>query len=112
MPRDNTNDPTPYAVVCFGDPDMDHPGCGLQFLSEEQYSAQLANPDRPWRCPSCGFGATVWDEECQETNRPEESSYQRLIPLSEMGKESLEALGIPIEAAGVTSRQAEDEEGE
>lgn len=33
---------------------------------------------------------------------------RKQIPLSEMGEEALEASGIPIEAAGVTSRQDED----
>lgn len=74
MSRDNANDPTPYAVICHGDPDVGHSGCGLQFLSEEQYSQQLENPDRPWRCPKCHFGETQWDEDCQETNRQEETA--------------------------------------
>lgn len=68
MSRDNSGDPTPYAVICYGDPDADHAGCGLQFLSEEQYGQQLENPDRPWMCPKCDSGQTQWDEECQETN--------------------------------------------
>jgi hypothetical protein len=58
--RDNTNDPTNYAVVCNDE-------CGLQFLSEEDYNRQMDRPDAFWRCPKCG-GQAEWDDECRETN--------------------------------------------
>lgn len=61
--RDNTKDPTDYAVMC-------DEGCGLVFLTEQQYIHQMERPDSLWRCPKCGGGAE-WDDDCRETNPPE-----------------------------------------
>lgn len=64
MSRDNSKDPTDYAVICGG-----RPSCGLQFLTEEQELAGLMNPDAPWRCPKCG-DRSEWDDDCRSTNPP------------------------------------------
>ena len=69
--RDNSQDPTPYAVYCMG---HDYgvgidPGCGLVFLTDEQYGQQLAMPNYTWRCSNCGHEAS-WDDDCRETNPP------------------------------------------
>lgn len=61
--RDNSNDPTPWAVDC--------PSCKiLRFLNEEEYNLQIAAPDDLWTCPVCGQPAE-WDDECQASNPPE-----------------------------------------
>lgn len=60
--RDNSNDPTPYAVYC-----REHK---LQFLEEGDYQRQMDRPNSKWRCPVCRDEAE-WDDDCQETNPPE-----------------------------------------
>jgi hypothetical protein len=45
--RDNLLDPTDAAVHCKGK-------CGLVFLTDEQYDAQMDRPDSTWTCPQCG----------------------------------------------------------
>jgi hypothetical protein len=68
--RDNSKDPTPYAVLC----DCQTGGNGDDapvFLTKKQYMVQLNNPDYPWKCPKCGSCAE-WDDECQEPNPPED----------------------------------------
>lgn len=67
--RDNTNDPTPWAVYCQGD------GCGLIFLTKVQYDQQMSHPDATWHCTMCG-GHAEWDDDCQETNPPEEEGLK------------------------------------
>jgi len=62
MERNNTNDPTPYAVIC--------PVHGLQFLKHEEYSNQLSKADDQWRCPKCG-GIASWDDYCQVMDSPD-----------------------------------------
>ena len=44
---------TPYAIVCEGPFDIPNSGCGLVYLTEEQYNRQMMYPDRTWRCPHC-----------------------------------------------------------
>lgn len=65
MTRDNTNDETPYAVRC-------RYGCGLQFLTHDDYVAQMCRPDSLWRCPSCGDDAS-WDDDSQCMTMAEEA---------------------------------------
>lgn len=67
--RNNRKDKTPYAVYCNGY--FDGMTCGLQFLSEDQYLAQLNRPDSTWRCPKCSADAS-WDDDCQATNPAED----------------------------------------
>ena len=77
-PRDNTDDPTPWAVIC---PNLrallvsavvaDRGSVGLVFLTEDQYLKQLRAPGDKWHCPECGAEAE-WDDYCQATNPPEE----------------------------------------
>ena len=71
MNRDNTKDPTPFAVYCNGDALGEQLSCGLVFLSETEYEKQLDKPDLLWCCPKCGSSAE-WDDWCQATNPPEE----------------------------------------
>lgn len=76
--RDNTNDPTPWAVICPGLTAMqvaakiasEHPG--VVFLTEDQYLSQLTAPGDKWHCPGCGAEAE-WDDYCQATNPPEDA---------------------------------------
>jgi len=44
-----------YSVVC--------PDHGRVFLSNEEYTKQLLDPDRGWLCPECGAGCTLYEEE-------------------------------------------------
>jgi len=39
--------PNPYGIVC--------PNHGEVELTEEQYIAQLMNPDALWKCPICNY---------------------------------------------------------
>lgn len=48
---------SPYAVIC-----RTH---GQQFLSGEQYDAQMRRPDSYWECPVCG-GHASWDDDNYE----------------------------------------------
>lgn len=64
MSRDNSTDPTPYAVIC-------NHGCGLQFLNHSDYNRQMDRPDSFWLCPICSLSAE-WDDDCQISNPPEE----------------------------------------
>jgi hypothetical protein len=64
MSRDNLLDPTDAAVHCKGK-------CGLVFLTDEQYDAQMDRPDSTWTCPQCGGGAE-WDDDCRSTNPPDD----------------------------------------
>lgn len=69
--RDNRSDPTPYAVYCAGDNIPGQAPCGLVFLTNDEYSAQLKRPNRGWHCPKC-LSCASWDDHCQETNPPED----------------------------------------
>jgi hypothetical protein len=52
-------------LICFECRDM-----GLnyeKFLTKEQYTQQMSNPDRGWRCPDCktypcGFDDDYWEK--------------------------------------------------
>lgn len=67
QPRDNSKDPTPYAIYCGqGDIEANEHGCGLVFLTEEQYRIQLGNSDYPWKCPKC-LSCAEWDDDSQAT---------------------------------------------
>ena len=59
---------TPYAVICTENI-LGGPGCGKQYLTEEEYRRQLARPHKPWQCPSCGEQAE-WDD----------ANYERFYP--------------------------------
>lgn len=63
MSRDNSLDPTPYAVIC--------PVHSYVFLKQREYDDQLAAVDTPWRCPACGQDAE-WDDSCQAGTGPED----------------------------------------
>ncbi len=45
---------TPWAVIC-----REH---GKQYLTSEQYDAQMMKPDSYWLCPICG-GHSSWDDD-------------------------------------------------
>ena len=60
---------TPWAVYCNS--------CGLQFLTQKQYTQQLMRADSLWRCPVCGDDA-YWDDECPEINPIEEDEDAQL----------------------------------
>lgn len=72
MSRDNTNDPTPYAIYCYttGCP-RPNPESNLVFLDEDEYDTQLYHADSLWSCPYCDSEA-VWDDDSQITNPNEE----------------------------------------
>lgn len=57
---------TPYAVIC-----REH---GQQFLTEEQYSAQLMRPDSYWECPICG-SHSEWDDDNYEEHMYANEDY-------------------------------------
>ena len=46
-----------YAVIC-----REH---GSVELTEEQYEAQMLEPDACWFCPQCG-GRALWDDDVYE----------------------------------------------
>lgn len=45
--------------------------CGPVQITEADYERQMNFPDAKWRCPLCR-GSAEWDEDCLETNPPEE----------------------------------------
>lgn len=57
-----SNVPTPYAIICKGDLDVGHTGCGQVFLSEKEYRQQMSVGHKSWRCPKCRFGEAYWDD--------------------------------------------------
>lgn len=57
---------TPYAVICRR--------CGLQCLSEENYTLQINRPNSLWVCPRCGDTAH-WDDDCPATNPKEDDFF-------------------------------------
>jgi hypothetical protein len=55
--------PTPYAIICSGDPDIGHNGCGKVYLTDAEYDRQMMAADQTWRCPVCQFGLAQFDDE-------------------------------------------------
>lgn len=80
MARDNSNDATPWAVYCKGElREVGAKPCsptGLMFLREPEYEQQMNQANAFWRCPQCG-GRAEWDDDCQETNPPEEEDERK-----------------------------------
>jgi len=62
---------TPHAVLCH-----EH---GQQFLTDEQYNAQMMAADSLWICPVCGKNAS-WDDDHYEAyqNKQEEETEKRI----------------------------------
>jgi hypothetical protein len=58
---------TPYAVFCDGPDYTIAPGCGLVYMTEQQYEAQMSRPDALWRCPRCNGDARFDDENYEES---------------------------------------------
>lgn len=56
---------TPYAVIC--------PKHGRQYLTESYYMAQLYKPNNTWVCPHGCRRNVQWDDNCPQTNPPEEA---------------------------------------
>lgn len=52
---------TPYGVRCLGPWDIPGHGCGLVYLTEEEYLRQLSAAEKTWRCPLCRYEAE-WDD--------------------------------------------------
>ena len=50
-------EPTPYATDCYD--------CGLVYMTQEWYRAQMSRPDSEWICARCGETAE-WDDETHE----------------------------------------------
>jgi len=67
--------PTPYAIICYGPFDLPGNGCGKVYLTEEEYSKQISNPNKTWRCPNCRYEAS-WDDDNYEkfTEKQEQRS--------------------------------------
>jgi hypothetical protein len=51
--------PTPWATKCVGDNIM--AGCGVVYMTKDEYTRQLSNPDSTWRCSNCGCEA-AWSD--------------------------------------------------
>ena len=59
--------PTAYAVNCTDPFGLgEGTGCGLVYMTTQEYGRQLLKPDRTWRCPSCG-GEAFFDDENYES---------------------------------------------
>lgn len=56
IPRDNSLDPTPYALKCL------EGACGSVFVAADVIRAHAQGS--PWRCPRC-FGTAALDPECR-----------------------------------------------
>jgi hypothetical protein len=57
--------PTPYAVICSGDP---YPQCNDGkpiYLTDACYRVQMMRPDDRWKCPRCG-GLAEFDDDTFE----------------------------------------------
>lgn len=52
-------DATPYAILCKT------PTCGKVYLTEQEYLAQMSQPNLRWCCPVCDKVAE-WDDETFE----------------------------------------------
>jgi hypothetical protein len=52
-------------VNCHGGLFEGDKGCGLQALTDAQYTAQLSRPDSTWCCPKCGNSADYNDTESE-----------------------------------------------
>jgi hypothetical protein len=57
---------TPYAVHCEGPWDLPGGGCGLVYLTENEYERQMFAPSKTWRCPICKYEAQ-WSDKNFET---------------------------------------------
>lgn len=57
--------PTPYAVLCTEGFIEGTEGCGLVYMTEACYEAQVMRPNSLWRCPRCGNSAQ-WDDDNYE----------------------------------------------
>lgn len=57
---------TPYAVTCEGPWDLPGHGCGLVYLTTEEYNRQMDAPSKTWRCPLCRYEA-VWSDDNYES---------------------------------------------
>lgn len=53
---------TAFAVICTGPWDMPGHGCGLVYLTEDEYDRQMSAPSKTWRCPLCRYDADWSDE--------------------------------------------------
>ena len=56
---------TPWAVHCEGPFDMPGYGCGLVYLTKQEYDRQMDAPDSLWKCPLCRYSAQ-WDDDNYE----------------------------------------------
>ena len=72
--QDNYQRPrTPYAVNCVETFGVRPTGCGLVYLTEEEYHLQMRMADYTWRCPICN-GTAHWNDDNFEDFLPEENN--------------------------------------
>lgn len=63
-------EPSPYLIHCVKDEDFG--SCGTSsYLTEAEYTRQLSDPDRGWRCPHCHCYPCHFDDEHFERFKPE-----------------------------------------
>ena len=65
-PHAISKEPTPYAVICYGDAWGPEHACGRSYLTKEAYDWAMAHPSQVWKCPVCGgnadFDDANWDD--------------------------------------------------
>lgn len=67
MKKGTKGKPSPYLIHCVKDEDFG--SCGnSSYLTEEQYTEQMENPNRGWKCPQCGCYPCDWDDTNFEEN--------------------------------------------
>jgi hypothetical protein len=57
---------TPYAIYCTSGPLEGYSGCGLVYLTDNEYNQQMMRPNATWRCPICGMYPARWDDDNYE----------------------------------------------
>ena len=71
-----------YAVFCrssgWEGEGIRSKGCGLVYLTDEEYHYQMNHPNSTWQCPKCGSYDAYWDDDTYETYC--EAEYHKAHP--------------------------------